>query len=202
MLAPVSSGIMIVVVIGYLLGSIPVANLVAGRHGVDDLRDVGDRNPGYWNAAEQLGRRTALPVFVGDVAKGMTAAGIGAGLADGRWWWFPVVGTAAAMVGHAWPVFAHFRGGRSVLVFVGGAVVISPTTAFIAAVIAVVVWSVTRRLEWGVRVGVFGYPIIQLAVDGPARTAATGVLMTFIGVRFAQASLASRTAAPSRHDDV
>lgn len=201
MLAPVSSGIVIVVVIGYLLGSIPVANLVAGRHGVDDLRDVGGRNPGYWNAAEQLGRRTALPVFVGDVAKGMTAAVVGAWLADGRWW-FPVVGTAAAMVGHAWPVFARFRGGRSVLAFVGGAVVISPTTALVAAVVAVGVWSVTRRLEWAARVGVFGYPIIQLAVDGPARTAATGVLMTFIGVRFAQASLVSRTVAPSTPDDV
>jgi len=201
MLAPVSSGIVIVVVIGYLLGSIPVANLVAGRHGVDDLRDVGDRNPGYWNAAEQLGRRTALPIFVGDVAKGMTAAGVGAWVADGRWW-FPVVGTAAAMVGHAWPVFADFRGGRSVLTFVGGAAVISPAAALVATVIAVSVWSVTRRFDWAARVGVFGYPIIQLVVDGPARTAATGVLMTFIGMRFAQASLVSRTPVPSTPDDV
>jgi glycerol-3-phosphate acyltransferase PlsY len=201
MLASVSSGIVIVVVIGYLLGSIPVANQVAGRHGGDDLRDVGDRNPGYWNAAEQLGRRAALPVFVGDVAKGMTAAGVGAGLAAGRWW-FPVVGTAAAMVGHAWPVFADFRGGRSVLVFVGGAVVISPTTALVATLIAIGLWSVTRRFDWAARAGMFGYPIIQLAVDGPNRTAATGVLMTFIGVRFAQAFLVSRTFAPSTPDDV
>ena len=52
------------------LGSIPVANLVTHRRSAVDLRDVGDHNPGYWNAKETLGRRAALPVFVGDVAKG------------------------------------------------------------------------------------------------------------------------------------
>lgn len=201
MLAPVSSGIVIVVVIGYLLGSVPVANLVARRHGVNDLREVGDRNPGYWNAAGRLGRRAALPVLVGDVAKGMAAGGVGALLADGRWW-FPVFGTGAAMIGHAWPVFAGWRGGRSVLTFVGGAVVISATTALVAAALAAGVWAATRRFEWGARVGVFGYPVIQLVVDGPTQTAATGALMTLIGIRFAQAHLASRTAVPSTSGDV
>jgi glycerol-3-phosphate acyltransferase PlsY len=59
----------VTVVAGYLLGSIPVAVLVARARGVD-VRRVGDGNPGYWNAKEALGRRAALPVFVGDVAKG------------------------------------------------------------------------------------------------------------------------------------
>ena len=115
MLAPVST--VVAIVCGYLLGSIPVAGFIARRHGVDDLRTVGDQNPGFWNAAALLGWHAALPVFVGDVAKGATAAAVGAALADGRWW-LPVVGTGAAMVGHAWPVFARFRGGRSVLAFV------------------------------------------------------------------------------------
>ena len=42
-----------------------------------DLRAVGDRNPGYWNAKETLGRRAAVPVFLGDAAKGVAAAAIG-----------------------------------------------------------------------------------------------------------------------------
>ncbi len=67
--------VVIVVVVGYLLGSIPVANLVAARRAAIDLRDVGDRNPGFWNARETLGRMAAVPVFVGDVAKGFVAAG-------------------------------------------------------------------------------------------------------------------------------
>ena len=58
--------LVLTVVIGYLLGSIPVAVLVARARGVD-IRAVGDRNPGYWNAKESLGRRAAVPVFVGEL---------------------------------------------------------------------------------------------------------------------------------------
>ena len=189
MLAPVST--VVAIVCGYLLGSIPVAGLVARRHGVHDLRTVGDHNPGFWNAAELLGWRAAFPVFVGDVAKGAAAAAAGAALADDRWW-LPVVGTGAAMVGHAWPIFAGFRGGRSVLAFVGGAAVMSPVTAVVAIAVASLTWAVSRRFEWAARIGIFGYPVIQLVIDGPVRTAATGALMAFIGLRFGQAHLASR----------
>ena len=56
------------VIVGYLLGSIPVSLLVARRYGVD-LRTTGDGNPGAWNALEQLGGRRAAPAFLGDAAK-------------------------------------------------------------------------------------------------------------------------------------
>ncbi|MEZ5223105.1 MAG: glycerol-3-phosphate acyltransferase [Ilumatobacteraceae bacterium] len=178
----------------YLLGSIPVAGLVARRRAGLDLRDVGDRNPGYWNAKETLGRRAAIPVFVGDVAKGAAAAAIGrVAAADGDWWLGYVAGFAA-MVGHAWPVFARFRGGRSVLTFVGAAVVVSPVAAAVAVAVLGVV-TARRGFAWGARAGVVAFPLVQLVVDGPYRTAATGCLMTLIGVRFA---LATRTSDPAR----
>ena len=176
---------------GYVLGSVPVADLVARRRGAADLRTVGDRNPGYWNAKESLGRRAAVPVFVGDVAKGALASGVGAALADGRWW-LAYVGGFAAMVGHAWPVFARFRGGRSVLTFVGAALVVSPVTAAVAIGVLLVVAAATRSFAWAARAGFAVYPFVQLAVDGAHRTAATGCLMTVIGVRFASAALAER----------
>ena len=66
---PTIVDVIIAVVVGYLVGSIPVANLVAKRRAAVDLRTVGDRNPGFWNARETLGRKAAIPVFVGDVAK-------------------------------------------------------------------------------------------------------------------------------------
>ncbi len=74
MLAAVSQPVTIVLIagsvaiVGYLIGSVPVANLVARRRGTGDLRELGDRNPGYWNAREQIGAGAAVPVFVGDVA--------------------------------------------------------------------------------------------------------------------------------------
>ncbi|MFN8024173.1 MAG: glycerol-3-phosphate acyltransferase [Acidimicrobiales bacterium] len=181
-----------VAVAGYLVGSVPVAGLVAYRRAGIDLRDVGDRNPGYWNAKETLGRRAAVPVFVGDVAKGAVAAAVGrlADHAAGGVWWIGYVGGFAAMVGHAWPVFARFRGGRSVLTFVGAVAVLSPVTALVC--VALLGLATARRgFAWGARVGVFAFPFVQLVVDGPYRTAATGCLMTLIGLRFATAARTS-----------
>lgn len=176
--------VVVVVVVGYLIGSIPVANLVAGRRARLDLREVGDRNPGYWNARGILGRRDALPVFVGDVCKGAAAGGLGVLLADGGSWWLPYVATGAAMVGHAYPVFGGFRGGRSVLTFVGGGLVYAPLAAAIAVAVLLLVYLATRSFAWAARAGIVAFPFAQLVVDGPYRTAATGVLMTFIGFRF------------------
>ena len=53
-------------------------------------------------------------------------------------------------------------------------------------------FAATRSFAWGARVGMVALPFVQLVVDGPYRTAATGVLMTFIGVRFGQAAIADR----------
>lgn len=179
----------VTLILGYLLGSVPVAVLVARARGIDPRRE-GDGNPGYWNVKALLGRRAAIPVFAGDVAKGALAAlagvGAGAALAEGAhdrmvlaW-----VGTAAAMAGHAWPVFARFRGGRSILAFVGGMAVWSPRSVALCVAALLVVWAVTRSFAWGARVGVFGTPFAVLVVDGVWRTAALGLLLTLIGVRF------------------
>jgi glycerol-3-phosphate acyltransferase PlsY len=175
------------VLIGYVLGSVPVALLVARRHGVD-LRRTGDGNPGAWNALEQLGARRAAPAFLGDAAKA-TLAGL-AGLLLGGWWagWAAV---AAAMLGHAFPVFASFRGGKAVMAFVGGGFALAPLPALAALVVCAVV-TAGGSFKWGARAGVFGFPAIQLVVDPVERVAAMGGLMTIIGALFALAWLRGR----------
>ncbi|MEM9516352.1 MAG: glycerol-3-phosphate acyltransferase [Actinomycetota bacterium] len=184
--------VVVAVMAGYLIGSIPVANLVARRDGGDDLRTVGDRNPGYWNAKETIGRRAAIPVFIGDVAKGALAAGIGLALADPGVWGIAYVATGAAMIGHAFPAFAGLRGGRSVLTFVGGALVYAPLPALAALGVVAVVIAVTRSFAWAARIGIATFPVAQILIEGPYRTAATGALMTFIGVRFVMAARAAK----------
>jgi acyl phosphate:glycerol-3-phosphate acyltransferase len=195
MLSPMSSAttldVAITVVLGYLIGSIPIANLVAARRARLDLRQVGDRNPGYWNAKETLGRRAAVPVFVGDVAKGALAAGVGALLAEPGVWGVAYAGAGAAMVGHAFPVFAQFRGGRSILTFAGGAAVFAPLPTLGAIAILLAVFAFSRSFARAAQVGFFVFPVVQIVIEGPYRTAASGVLMTFIGLRFAMASRAA-----------
>lgn len=189
-----TAAIVVTATVGYLIGSVPVAGWWAKQRGVADLRRVGDRNPGYWNARNQLGVRASLPVFIFDIAKGAAAAGLGLALANNMdpTWALPFIGGGAAMVGHAWPVFARFRGGRSILAFAGTVLVAAPVAAAIAVVLTTVVRVVTGRFDLAARVGVFGFPVAQILVDGPWRTAATGVLMSLIGLRFAQAAWAAR----------
>ncbi|GAC1528463.1 MAG: hypothetical protein NVS3B12_00470 [Acidimicrobiales bacterium] len=179
---------------GYLLGSIPVAVIVGRRRGVDP-RIVGDRNPGYWNTKETLGARAALPVFVGDTVKGAVAGltglisghTLGADLPGGTRT-VVYLAVAAAMIGHAWPVFAGFVGGRSILTFAGGLAVVSPPTFAVCVALCIVV-SILGSFSTGARVGVFAVPLVQLGFDTWRWAAATFLLMSVIGVRFAMAAV-------------
>jgi glycerol-3-phosphate acyltransferase PlsY len=165
---------------GYLLGSVPVALLVARRHGVD-LYATADGNPGAWNALEQLGARRAWPAFAGDGLKG-TLAGL-AGLALGDVW-TGYAGVAGAMLGHAFPLFARLRGGKSVMTFVGGMFALAPLPAALALALCIAVSLAARSFAWGARAGIVAVVPLQLALDGAQRTAATGALMCLIGALF------------------
>lgn len=105
-----------VAAVGYALGSIPVADVVAGRAGGDDgagtdLRSAGSGNPGASNVGKLHGRKAGAIVFAGDVAKAYIACRIG----------HRVGGTAAAhisgsasVIGHCYPVTRGFHGGKGV----------------------------------------------------------------------------------------
>lgn len=124
--------------IAYLIGTFPSAALVARANGVD-IRSVGSGNPGASNVTRVLGWRKGVWVFVLDAAKGAIAAGLGllvgdrpAGYALG----------AAAVLGHVFPVWQRFRGGKGVATGGGVFAVMSP----IVFPILVVLWFVLSRL--------------------------------------------------------
>jgi len=178
------------VILGYVLGSVPVALLVARRHGVD-LFHTADGNPGAWNALEQLGPRRAWPAFAGDGLKG-TLAGL-AGYALGGVY-VGYAGVAAAMLGHAFPAATRGRGGKSVMTFAGGMFAVAPVAAVIALAVCVLVSLARRSFGLGARVGIFGVPLWQLLVDPVERVAATGALMTLVGALFGLRALRARSA--------
>ncbi|MEP6625470.1 MAG: glycerol-3-phosphate acyltransferase [Acidimicrobiia bacterium] len=103
---------------GYLLGTIPSADLatrVATRGSVD-LRSAGSGNPGAFNALGVLGRRWGLVVGVADVGKGAAAAFVGRAVAGDIG---AHIGGTAAIVGHCYPVWTGFRGGKGVATGIG-----------------------------------------------------------------------------------
>jgi acyl phosphate:glycerol-3-phosphate acyltransferase len=114
----VGSRIIAALAVGYLLGTIPTAALVARRvsGGTVDLRKAGSGNPGSANALNVLGARAGAAVLAGDVGKGALACAVG-GLVAGP----PgahLAGTAA-VAGHCYPVWNGFRGGKGVATSVG-----------------------------------------------------------------------------------
>src|SRR5688572_25148547 len=171
----------IAAIIGYLLGSIPTAVLVGKLIGVDP-RIRGDGNPGWWNMRGLVGNRTAALVLFGDVFKGALAAWIGSQL----WgpWWIPHVAVFGAMVGHAFPIFGDFRGGRSVLTFVGGMLVLTPLPAVLALGAGLIAMTRFRHAVHGARLGVLLIPVTQAFWEPPAFVLTSITLMGFIALRF------------------
>jgi acyl phosphate:glycerol-3-phosphate acyltransferase len=103
--------------IGYVLGMFPTADLVARTAGRGtDLRTSGTGNPGAANALQVLGARAGLAVMAGDIAKGAAACAIGGAVAG------PLgahSAGSASVIGHCWPVWNGFRGGKGVAASVG-----------------------------------------------------------------------------------
>ena len=101
---------------GYLIGSVDFAILVARRRGVD-IHAEGSGNPGASNVSRVLGKRAGAVVMVGDLLKGVAAAGLGELIGGSELVGFLAGG--AAVVGHCFPVWHRFRGGKGVATTVG-----------------------------------------------------------------------------------
>jgi glycerol-3-phosphate acyltransferase PlsY len=135
----------IAVVCGYLLGSIPVGLIVSRLLQGVDVREYGSGKTGFTNSLRVLGLRRSLPVFLGDFGKGAAAALLPLLYSDDPW--VRAAGGLAAVVGHVWPVFAGFRGGRGVLTGAGGLVALSPLACLIVVPLALAVMLSTRYMS-------------------------------------------------------
>ena len=135
----------VLLVVAYLLGTVPSATLIARANGID-ISTVGSGNPGASNVTRALGWRKGVWVYVLDALKGAIAAGLALGL-DGRplaYWC-----GAAAIIGHMFPVFRRFNGGKGVATGSGVLLVLQP----IVAPFAVALWWIVAKLTGKAAVG-------------------------------------------------
>ncbi len=122
----------VVVLIAYLFGAIPFGYLVARAQGVDILRQ-GSGNIGATNVGRVLGRRWGLLVFALDFAKGALPVIVAGQLASGsQAQLLPVAAGVAAFLGHLFPIYLRFRGGKGVAT-AGGVVAVLVPVPFLAA---------------------------------------------------------------------
>ena len=135
--------IAIALVAAYVVGSIDFAVIVARMHGVD-IHQVGSGNPGASNVLRSIGRLPAAMVLIGDTLKGVIGAAMGmiaAGSVDFQVEWAFLAGFAA-VVGHCYPVFHRFRGGKGVATGLGVLLFTVP----IVGVIVVAGWLILVKL--------------------------------------------------------
>ena len=169
---PIIVQLVLIGIIGYLWGSIPagywMGKLLRGKD--FDIRAYGSHKIGATNVLRTLGRVPALIVLVFDLFKGIGPTLIatlipvfyGAG-------WGPTVAGLAALIGHIYPVFIGFKGGRGVLTGAGALLVISPLTFFISFVTLAIAILTSRYVSLG-------------SIVGSLTTIICGIVFYFIGL--------------------
>ena len=134
------------ILLGYLAGSVPFAFLLARRAGID-VRFAGSGNVGAANVMRTTGTRRAILVMSLDVAKGALAVALASVVHAGVT--LTALAAAAAVVGHIYPVWLRFHGGKGVAVAAGVFGTLMPiATALAAGLFLVIVW-VTRYVSLG-----------------------------------------------------
>ncbi len=136
----------IALVIGYLLGSINSAVLISKVFYKTDIRKMGSGNAGTTNVLRSLGKKAAAFTFLGDFLKGILASLIGMLLYKEMGL---VLAGGAAVVGHNWPVYFGFKGGKGVLTSFSVLLFASPLAALIALAWFIIIVAITRYVSLG-----------------------------------------------------
>lgn len=140
-----------VVLVAYLLGSIPFGYLLVRLFVGGDVRETGSGGTGATNVTRRAGKGVGVLTLLLDLLKGMAAvfvAGALLGASEGARWWVCAAG-AAAVLGHVFPVWLRFRGGKGVATGLGVFLVLAPLATLCAALIFVVVVWLWRYISLG-----------------------------------------------------
>jgi glycerol-3-phosphate acyltransferase PlsY len=151
------------VLIGYGIGSLPLGYLVASRMKGIDLRRVGSGNVGATNVYRSAGLALALIVILVDVAKGATSVLFAARLATGAT--EPVAAGVAAIIGHVYPVWLRFQGGKGVATACGAFWMLAPLATAIAATFFVITVWLTRYVSLGSVIATAALPPLAWLTD-------------------------------------
>lgn len=139
----------VVVIVAYLVGSIPFGYLIVKATGRGDVRETGSGGTGATNVSRHAGKAAGVLTLVLDALKGAIAVLLATWLSEGLVAAEALVAVAAvaAMVGHIFPVWLGFRGGKGVATAVGVFLVIAPFALLCAGVVFVAVVALTRYVS-------------------------------------------------------
>ncbi|WP_438445589.1 glycerol-3-phosphate 1-O-acyltransferase PlsY [Gorillibacterium sp. sgz5001074] len=164
------------VILAYLIGSISFSYLFGRMLKGIDIRKHGSGNAGATNTLRVLGKGPAITVLLLDVAKGIVAVWLPVWFGqDGSW--PQVLCGIAVIVGHNWPVFFGFKGGKGIASTIGVMSTLAFLPALLAGIVAIVVIALTRYVSLGSLLFTFLMPILILVMDRPAPILLVSILI-------------------------
>ena len=166
----------VVVIVAYLLGTFPSAELIASRYG-KEITKVGSGNPGASNVIRELGWKAGMSVFLMDMAKAAIAVGIAWAVSGDQRGPLSYAAMCGAIVGHVAPVFRKFRGGKGVASAGGAMFVLFPVVSAVLFVSWFVISKITRKASVASLAITVATPVGML-IDG----AETWELLVVLGV--------------------
>jgi acyl phosphate:glycerol-3-phosphate acyltransferase len=170
-----------IAMVSYLLGSIPAGYLVGQMAGID-IRKAGSGNIGATNVTRVLGKRYGYPVFIVDFLKGFAAVGMSIMIAKRAQpasvpsELFGVVGAVACVLGHSFPVWLGFKGGKGVAASAGALFGLTPFVALIAVAVWLVIFYLTRYVSVASMTAALAVPIAILSMTFLGQTRGTALL--------------------------
>lgn len=166
--------VILAAVCAYLLGSINFAIIVTKLFAHKDIRDFGSGNAGLTNVLRTLGKGPAAFVLVGDFMKGVLSVIIGkllfqylGGVTEGSEWFMlgGYIGAFFAVLGHIYPVFHGFKGGKGILITAGVMLVLDPWVLCIILGTFIIVVAISRIVSLASISAAVVYPFATLAVE-------------------------------------
>lgn len=164
-------------VVGYLLGSLNSALIVGKFYGVD-VRQHGSGNAGMTNTMRTLGKKAALFVLIGDVIKGLISYLIGYFICGSQLGGM-VAGTAA-VIGHIWPVYFGFKGGKGVLTTLAVLFMFDWRAALALLGVFIIILALTRYVSLGSIIGAFLFPFAELLLGRNTETIIFSVIIAVL----------------------
>jgi len=179
--------LVLVLVASYLLGSIPFGYL-AGRTAGIDIRKAGSGNIGATNVVRVLGKRYGYPVFVLDFLKGLGGVKISIAIATamrpewGSLEMFGVLAAASSVIGHSFPPWLNFRGGKGVATSAGALFGLMPVATLIGVAIWMLVFWFTRYVSVASVAAAVALPLVIFIMTRPDQSEGNALFYSSVGI--------------------
>lgn len=171
----------LLIIVAYLLGSIPTAYIIGRWKAGLDITQHGSGNVGGTNALRVLGVGPAILVAISDVAKALLPTLLATRLFEGSTW--PTLAVAlAAILGHNYSAYLRFRGGKGIATTLGACLVLFPSQIVALLAFALLIIALTRFVSLGSIILVVSLPLLLIWQDAATPEVAFAVVVAALGI--------------------